>query len=316
MKQTEYAFAVASVRAAEVQLLQNADLQRLLDAGSDEERRRIAEDLGVQKQMDAPNGYMAEVWRFLSEIAPDIHALEFLIVKNDFHNLKAAIKGQVTGKNPENILIKPCITEPEQILEAVRKKDFDSLPVRMSEAAREGYEIITETMDGQLFDMRMDSASFAAMQKLSEDSGSAFCMELCQTLTALTDLKIALRLSEYAKSKIPDYAFCPCEKLDIAMLKSATEKGKDMVLEYLESTEFASMAEAAAESFAAWERAFDCRIAEELEIAKRIGLGIEPLVAYYYAREAEWKNLRIVLGGKHAGISGDAIRERMCEAYV
>ena len=44
--------------------------------------------------------------------------------------------------------------------------------------------------------------------------------------------------------------------------------------------------------------------------------GAEPLIAYYAAREAECRNLRIAVSAVHIGLPAAAAKERMRELYV
>ena len=50
--------------------------------------------------------------------------------------------------------------------------------------------------------------------------------------------------------------------------------------------------------------------------AKFVTAGIEPVAAFYIAKENEIKNLRMVLTGKLAGIAEETIKERLRETYV
>ena len=55
---------------------------------------------------------------------------------------------------------------------------------------------------------------------------------------------------------------------------------------------------------------------DEAKKAKYMFLGFEPVLAFYYAKQAELKCVRIVLGGKQNGLSADALRERVRALYV
>ena len=43
---------------------------------------------------------------------------------------------------------------------------------------------------------------------------------------------------------------------------------------------------------------------------------MEVALGYLIAKEAEWTAVRIVMAGRLAGLSADAIRERLRDAYV
>ena len=50
--------------------------------------------------------------------------------------------------------------------------------------------------------------------------------------------------------------------------------------------------------------------------AKRVPFGEETVIAYLYAKEAEFTAIRTILASRRAGLDGTAIRERLRETYV
>ena len=323
MNKTEFAYAVANVRAVENDLLNASFMEQLASSGSYDNARRLLSDKGFLEfaTHSDPNvalaDYMTKTWDYLMEITPDRDALKFLIVKNDFHNLKAIIKGIVANTDGKKYCIKPCILDAEDVFNAVKVKDYESLPKWMSGVAEKSYEILTTTLDGQIFDMFADRASLETMISFAKNSGYDFCEEFANTFVAVTNIRIALRLSAFTGShSLLDYAFSECKGLDISELKKAVLKGKDEVVAYLSGTDYAELVAGAEKSGSAFEKECDNYLMNMLDEVKRISFGIEPLVAYYYAREIEWKNLRITVGAIHAGMSAEAVRERMRELYV
>ena len=53
-----------------------------------------------------------------------------------------------------------------------------------------------------------------------------------------------------------------------------------------------------------------------IEKAKYKSFGIEPLIAFYIAKDAEIKNVRIILSCKHNELPPQTIRERVRKLYV
>jgi V/A-type H+-transporting ATPase subunit C len=66
----------------------------------------------------------------------------------------------------------------------------------------------------------------------------------------------------------------------------------------------------------AFERACDDALTAYLAQARRVAFGEQPVVGYLCAREAEATAIRTILSGRRAGLSGEAIRERLRECYV
>ncbi len=313
MRDTDYAYAVANVRAMETHLVSRAFMENLINAVSDDEIKRSLEEADALSLDD----YMVKVWDFLKEIAPDIKELEFLIVKNDFHNLKAVTKGIVAGTDGRKYCIKPCILEVNELYDAIAEKSFGKLPEWISAIAEKGYGLLTSTMDGQLFDMLIDKAALNTFKEFSKAAESVYAQQLAEMFTAFTNIKIAMRIAGTKKGEaFLDNAFCECDTLDISELKDAVLKGKEEVVVYISTTNYEYLCNSMLKSMTDFERECDNRIMDFLEEARGISLGPEPLICYWFARETEWKMLRIIVNGKHSQLDTEAIRERMRELYV
>ena len=64
------------------------------------------------------------------------------------------------------------------------------------------------------------------------------------------------------------------------------------------------------------ERLCDDMRMKYIKDAKYVTAGIEPVAAFYIAKESEIKNLRMVLTGKLAGTAEEIMKERLRETYV
>ena len=323
MNDTKYAYAVANVRAKEPELLTKSFMEQLADANTFDDARRALLDKGFsgfEKTSDASvalGDYMVKTWDFLQDILPEKDALDFLVVKNDFHNLKAVVKGMVSGNEGTKYCIKPCILDVDFLNEKINEKDFEALPRWMAKTAENAYELLTSTMDGQMFDMFVDVASMRTMIDFSKRAESQLAEDIAELFAALTDIKIAVRIAGTTKGiSFVDNAFCKCAALDIDDLKKAVLKGKEEVASYIQTTEYAGLYESILKSSADLERECDNIFMERLDEAKSISFGPEPLICYYYARETEWKLLRIIVSGKYTDLPKESIAERMRELYV
>lgn len=69
-------------------------------------------------------------------------------------------------------------------------------------------------------------------------------------------------------------------------------------------------------SLTACERECDNALTRYLGDARRVPFGVETVIAYLYAKEAELTAIRTILAGRRAGLDGAVIRERLRETYV
>ena len=319
-----YAYAVARVRANEKTLLTEKDIETLIEADTYEDALRKLSELGwgeLDQSTDYAaylEAYFAKTWDLLEEILEDdIHVLDMLLIPNDVQNLKAALKGKVSGNDSDDHYTHSTVYPEEDIRKAVAEKDFAALPEFMQKAAEDAYDVLTTTGNGQVADAIIDKAALTHMRKLGKESGSQVLADLAERKVAAADMKIALRCSHTGKSEeFLEQSIADCDGLKRKKLIAAAQEGEQAVLAYLEKTPNAMGALQYEESTSSFEKWCDDILLECVTSAKFTALGTDPIVAYYLARDAELKTVRIILSAKKNHLDGDLIRERVRTLYV
>lgn len=321
MKDTDYVYAVGRIRVNELSLLSSSDMGRLIAAKTYEEVVSQLNAKGYEingtDYSSALNEQKRNTWKLLQEVLPDKSQMDSVIIKNDYHNLKAAVKSAVTGNDGKACLLSPSVYEPEKIYNAVTEKKFSDLPPEMRSVAEESYDILVRTHMAQLSDAVCDKAALEAMLSLAKKADSEIFTEIAECIVACTDIKILYRCILTGKSKeFMSQAVCSCKAFAADTLILKAMGGMDEFLSYLARTDYTEAAEALKQSPTAFEKYCDDRLMRIIEQGKRTAFGIEPLVAYYLAKEAELLSVRIVLSGKLNGNDEETIRERVRLLYV
>ena len=132
MRDTDYAYCVARLRAVEGTLLKKEDYNRLLSFESLEEAEKLlVEKRWIECKSDEIRDYLSaqkdSLWKLLSESVPDKKELDILCVLNDYFNVKAAVKCLVTGVSPENYLVMPTTLDLNLIKDKLCERDFTRL---------------------------------------------------------------------------------------------------------------------------------------------------------------------------------------------
>lgn len=314
MSGTKYAKAVGAVRAMESSLLSRNDIDQLIAARSQAEMNAL---LASKKNTDTPQSTLTEVWELIRNYAPDSDELKILLYKNDFHNLKAVIKAIIHNRDPKIYYIEPSNVALETLTEAIGKKEYELLPEHMQKTAEEAYELVTETLDGQLSDSLIDRSCLEAMQEDAEKFGGEFMQKYAELTTIAADIKTAYRCS-LMKKQYPFIlkAVCGTKELEKEAVARASAEGTDAVFSMLENSIYSDSAALLKESPAKFEKWCDDIIIDLAETARMQAFGIEPLAAYYIAKEAEIKDIRILTVCKESGTDNTAITERMRKLYV
>ncbi len=320
MRETEYAYAVARIRSNEVSLLTSADMEQLMAASDYAAAVRILADKGWDipekgEKFDIAERELSKAWELIAESAPDASLLEALVIGNDFFNVKAAVKCVFSDREPSECYVYPCITDTELITKAVTENDFDILPEFLAKPALEAYEAVSKRESGQLAEIIIDKAALEARIEYAGKAASGLLLRIAELYAAAANIKTALRCRKTGKSR--DFALeamCGC-KTDNGELY-ANAGSTDSMAEYLLTTEYAFLSDSVKKGFTAFEKQCDNSVVSWLESAKYETFGPDPLVAYYYAKQAESKNVRIILSAKASGIPAQAITERVRDIYV
>ena len=232
-------------------------------------------------------------------------------------NLKAALKSLVLPTPVDGIYTQSTVYDTEALVEAVKTKKWNELPDFMQEPAMKAYEVLTTTANGQLADAIIDKATLERVLYFGNATGSAVLANIAERKVATANIKNAFRCAKTGKSKdFIERSLAGCATLDKGNLTEAALSGQDAVLSYLEMTDYKEGAEQFRESTSKFEKWCDDLLMECVSEAKYTPFGVEPIVAYYVARDAEVKTARIILSAKKNNLSADMIRERVRTLYV
>ncbi|MEE1086441.1 MAG: V-type ATPase subunit [Schaedlerella sp.] len=323
MKDLDYTYAVAYIRAKESTLLTDAIIDQLINCQDEKQCLDILSEKGWG--ISDIEGNAAEIlkceeqktWNVIRSVAPDLAVFDVLFYSKLYHNLKAAIKEVCTGVSGGNIYYNDCAIAGKEMLQIVENKEFGKLPGQMAVAAREAFETLLHTKDGQLCDIMIDKAALDAIYKAGKNAKDDIIKNYAELTVAIADIKIAVRCQKTGKSlEFMKQAMAECDSVSIDQLSKSALAGADAIREYLLGTTYAEGAQALEESPSAFERWCDNRMMQTIRPQKYKAFSVGPLVAYLLARENEIKTVRIILTGKKNGFPEEAIRERVREMYV
>ena len=321
--QQDYTYAVARIRYRETRLLTDSDLNNLLSAKDAAEVIRMLKEKGWG---DSSSDESAEaflrteeekMWSFIDEIVPDRSAFDFMLASADFHNLKVAVKAITRGADPEDLFIRNSTYEPIKLYEAVKRREYDSLPEYLSSVAKEAMTALLETSDGQLCDIIIDKACMDYVYSLGKANESELVQMFCEFFVACADIKIAVRSAKTGKNA--DFirrSLAECDTLDVKRLAAAASLGYDDVIAYIAETQYKSAVDAISEGMTAFEKWCDDELTEAMKSQKWEPFTFGPVVAYIIARQNEIKAVRLILSAKINGLPEDTIKERLRKMYV
>ncbi len=328
---TEYLYASTCVRARENGLLGADKMNRMIEARTEGEVYAMLAEYGIPTVTTGEGGppdreatlstLTEDAFSLIREVAPEPELFSYLRLPYDGNNLKSALKCAFRGIDPSGMLFS-CGTVPQEaVVRAVREKNYDVFAPALAAGARAAEEAYVRSRDPQALDMLVDHAVYTAMLACTERE--PFLHRLVQVKVDLTNLLTLLRLLRRRSHEgvlLWQNAYIGGGTLPYSFFVEVFQTGEAGRLgEALAYGAYAGAfggLDTGAQSLEALERACDDHYMAQVRQARMVPFGAPVLAGYLIAREYEVKNLRILLGGKAAGLAPDALRVRMRRAYV
>lgn len=331
---TDFMYSSARVRALENSVITRERTEHLLEAKSADDILASLGDLGFEviREGGEQGGEILReesllsaldtAYREISELCVGAPIIDFLRYQYDCNNVKAIIKCQSRGVSPDSMLFSFGTVSVEKLLGDMRDGNYSSLPRNMAAAIPTALEAFAETANPQKIDLIIDKACFADMLEGALASGVDYSVKLVRARIDLINIITCIRVIGmklyFAAEPFMREAFLEGGELPLDFFISGLEFGVAKLFEALEFTPYSALAREADATTPLYivERVADdiwLGIAKE---AKYIPFGAPVLVGYITALEYEVKNIRIIMAGKDAGLSPDAIRVRLRSSYV
>ena len=327
-----YGFAVGKVRVLETRVFGRATFERLLDAGTFADQLRVLSDTyygryleGARTATDVERGLEAALngfYCFLEEAKLPPEVVRFFRIRHDYANLKAKLKAEALGE-PLTGMLSALATTPPEAFEGGR----DGLPPFLGQAYdglsrptedRAGVRQRSTRDDLGRIDAEVDRRMFADLLRTGKESGSEFLVGLARLMIDVANVKAALRArarklpsAEAAAMLVPGGALA----VDRIMEAYAAPEGA-IVDAALRSPMLSEVSSADLADPERLDVVGDDLVVRYLRRARMVPIGVEPVIAYVMAREAEVVALRVLLVGKLAGVPAEALRARLRDLYV
>ena len=198
IKDTDYAYADARLKANENKLLTTSDIETLVSCRGVKDCYdflaakgwKLDETVGLTEALKQQN---QELWQLLTESVPDKSVLDVLTVCNDYFNLKAAVKASFVGVTPDRLFVYPTSVDLEMLQTSVKQHDFDALGEKLGNTAKEAYQAALTSESGQAADIIIDRAALDELSRLSKESKCELVKDMARLLCTFADIKTAYR---------------------------------------------------------------------------------------------------------------------------
>lgn len=321
MKDTDYAFCVARIRATESKLLSAEFIKKLVETENYDDAFSLLVTAGwidgdidddfIRKQSN-------NLWSLLCESVPDKLVLEYLCVLNDYFNIKTAIKCILSGENADRYYSEPSSLSLDVLSRSIDNRAFDVFKSeRMRNSAKVAFETACITGRGQEAEIILDVAALEALLEIYYKCKYRIFSDICAFIVDSSNIRTAIRCAQNKKDEaFISSAVSDCCRIKKDKLVSEAACSVDSLREYLLSCEYSEGTELYFTNSALYDNWCEKKV---LEIATGSGFtafGFDPVCSYFYKKNNEIKTVKLILNAKKSGIPTDLLRERVLVAYA
>lgn len=331
-KTSEYIFADAFIGNYSRTLMTKKDLIRVIASRDLDAADVILKEYGYGDSQDLKDGDVEAFIRkeqnnlfdLIYNTLPERKELAYMLFPFDYHNIKVCLKAELLGVTPDdNYLISSGDTDMMKTLVMVKERNYDFMPVIMKEAVLEATDLYGRSGDPQDIDIVLDKACYRHMLQSAEETGEEFLVTGVRTKIDTLNLKAFARLKKLKKpwgfmqKVFLEGGFIPWSLFMTGYEESLTQLA-DRFAPYGYYEVMAEGGKLLSETGQFWlyEKLCDDRLMEENKKAKYELFGINPIAGYWYGKELEIDNLRLILTGKLLDTPAEVIEERLREPYV
>ncbi|AQM61051.1 V-type ATP synthase subunit C [Clostridium baratii] len=333
MNPMQFTQVIPRLRVLETRLLDKAKIDRMIDGDSANEALKVLQEseyAGVMTGVKRPEDYemvlareLKRVYELMYDASPVKSLVDIMGIKYDYHNIKVILKGMFLQKDFSHMLIPVGMIDVQTLKHSIENNNLGDLNETMKEGIIKAKEVFEETKDPQVIDIILDNTMFKEMREIAKQIDDKFVDKYVKVTIDSTNIKTLLRVKKQKKDKdFLEEVIIEGGEIDKDTLISMLHDAPENISNKLAFTDYGEMIKLGIEDFTKsgsvneLERLVDNYIMNMMKEAKYIPFGVEPLLAYIYAKETEIKIVRIIMVGKLNNISGEVIRERLRDIYV
>ncbi|HHY65037.1 MAG TPA: V-type ATP synthase subunit C [Clostridiaceae bacterium] len=335
VKQEDYAYATARIRARETKLLSRGRLERLFEikdysdavkmmaeAGYGNEQADIRKS-GAESFEEILDSELAKTYDMIGEMVPDPLVINMFRKRYDYLNAKLILKAEALKMNVSETLSGLGTVEPARLQKLISGRKLAEFPEIFRTAIEECLEVFSASGDPQVIDFIMDRYCFMDMAADAKSSEDPFLIRLVDMLADTANLRVFIR-SKLLK-KPDDFiqrAWITGGNFSGRLYEEMKSKEFNKLFEVLKSLGEEKLATDLSEAIgkpdgiSEVEKILDDYIVQYLRQGRFVTFGVEPVIGYLFFKETEIKNVRLVITGVMNGIPRDIIRERLRLGYA
>lgn len=321
-----YAYQTAEVRVRELTMIPRGTYVDMANAATFAEAAELlaGTDYTIEANADAQQieqmlmNCRTQARQLFADLILDEGILTFLRAREDFANMRLAIRRVVMGRPLGLDYSNEGNVPAEEFEEIFEQENYERFPDYLQdgvEAAVLGYY---EHKDIRRIDYEIDRVQAAWRIQQASRLKDTFCLSLMRIRVDLDNIRTMLRLKMAQREEETNF-FLPDGFVDTGKYVQGLSMGYEAIPALFFATPYFELLEASVpylrseNSFLKLEKECEGYVKEFLKTTRSIAAGPQPVIAYCLMKEAEIRNVRLLLTGKKNGLDAKLILDRLGE---
>ena len=321
-----YAYQTAKVRVLELVMIPRGTFVDMANAGSFAEAAELL--AGTDYTIDANAGSQqieqmlvncrTQSRQLFADLIMDEGVLTFLRAREDFANMKLAIRRVVTERPLGLDYSNEGNVPAEEFEEIFEQENYERFPEYLQDAVEAAVLGYYEKKDIRRIDYEIDRVEAAWRLQQAQDIRSTFAVSIVRLRIDLGNIRTMLRLKMAGREEETSF-FIPGGFVDTEKCVQGLEAGYEAIPALFFATPYYELLETAIpylrseESFLKLEKECEDFVKGFLKTSRSIAAGPQPVVAYFLMKEAEIRTVRMMLTGKKNGLTAKLLLDRLGE---
>ena len=326
----KYGFACGQIKTLENQLLSKSRLERLIDTDNLKEQLKILSEtdygsyLSDLDNIDAIEEnlekYLIDFYLSITKMTNNPYISNFFKAKRDYHNIKIALKEKVSQKSFKHAYKKAGTIKAEVIERAVSSGDYSKIS-DFEYCIRSTLKKYEEDNSFLQIENEVDKFYFDTLKDVSSKLKNKFITSIVKQMIDLVNIKTCLRFKKWnMDSSLLYLAIINGGVVKKAIVIKLYMQNFNSLIAFYSQKGYSSLLENALRgeeiNLEDIDLSIDNHIIEQVKESHYISVGIEPVIAYIFAKEFEVKSLRMVFLGTYNNLKSVEIVKHLRELYA
>lgn len=319
-----YAYQTAKVRVLDMAMVPRATFVDMANAGSFADAAELL--AGTDYTVDANATSKAieamllsrrsEVRELFASLVLDEGIIQFLRMREDFTNMRLAIRRVVTEKPLGLDYSNEGNVPAEEFEEIFEQENYERFPAYLQNAVEAAVLGYYEQKDIRRIDYELDRIESETRFNMVVRMKNVFLLSLIRLRIDLHNIRTMLRLKMADREEETRF-FADGGFVSVDRFVQGLETGYEAIAQLFFATPYFELLETAIpylrseQSFLALEKECEDFLKGFLKTTRNIAAGPQPVIAYFLMKEAEIRTVRMMLTGKKNGLSSKLILDRL-----